>query len=191
MSQSPRILIVDDNRDVLASLRRTLRRCGFDLTCVDNPQEAIRLLGAETYDLLLSDIDMPAISGHEVMAQAVALQPKMVRVFVTGAGSIEAAVRAINEGEVHRFVRKPFDAKGLRELIRDALERKAELDIASEASSRARRRRQLYQQLESEHPGITRFGLDGEGLYVVDTRPLPDLASEIGLAALLDEGETV
>jgi two-component system probable response regulator PhcQ len=186
MSATKRLLIVDDNRDVLASLRRTLRRCNFDLTCVDNPQEAVRLMGEETYDLLLSDLDMPVMSGHEVMAHAVALQPKMVRVFVTGAGSIDAAVRAINEGEVHRFVRKPFDAVGLRELIRDALDRKVELDIASEASARARRRRQLYQQLESEHPGITRFGLDADGLYVVDTHALPDLALAMGLGPLVD-----
>ncbi len=180
-----RVLIVDDNRDVLASLRRTLKRCGFALTCVDNPQEAIDLLGSEPFDLLLSDIDMPGINGHEVMAKAQVLQPTMIRVFVTGAGSMDAAVRAINEGEVHRFVRKPFEAQSLRKLLFEALERKAELDVASEASDRIRRRRKLYRQLEAEHPGITEFSLDEEGCYCVVVAPLTRIADSLGLQAFL------
>lgn len=185
MSSTPKLLIVDDNRDVLASLRRTLRRCDYELSCVSDPLEAVRLMENETFDLLLSDLDMPVMSGHEVMTRAVELQPKMVRVFVTGAGSIDAAVRAINEGEVHRFVRKPFDAQELRNLIGDALERKAELDLASEAGVRARRRKQLYEHLQSEHPGILEFNLDSEGAYVVDTCGLDVVAQSVGLSALL------
>ncbi|MBL4636838.1 MAG: response regulator [Kofleriaceae bacterium] len=182
--EDARVLIVDDNRDVLASIRRTLKRCGFQLTCLDSPQEAIALLKTEQFDLLLSDIDMPVLNGHEVMSEAQKLQPTMIRVFVTGAGSMDAAVRAINEGEVHRFVRKPFEAQGLRNLLKEALERKAELDVASEASDRARRRRSLYRQLEVEHPGITGFSLDEKSYYVVDTSPMQQLAASLGLECL-------
>lgn len=185
MMEDAKVLIVDDNRDVLASIRRTLKRCGFQLTCLDSPQEAIARLKAEPFDLLLSDIDMPVLNGHEVMSEAQRLQPTMIRVFVTGAGSMDAAVRAINEGEVHRFVRKPFEANALRTLLKEALERKAELDVVSEASDRARRRRQLYRQLEVEHPGITGFSLDENSCYVVNTSPLPHLASIAGLTALV------
>lgn len=181
-----KVLIVDDNRDVLASLRRTLRRCDFDLYCVDTPQEAIRLLETEKFEVLLSDIDMPVINGHEVMARALVLQPTMIRVFVTGAGSMDAAVRAINEGEVHRFVRKPFDAENLRKLVTDAIARKAELDMASEAGLRVRRRGQLYDHLESEHPGITSFERDAESRYVVDCATIQTRASSIGLLAFID-----
>lgn len=181
MSDTPRILIVDDNQDVLASLRRTLRRCDFDLTCVDNPRDAIALLEEQHFDLLLSDLDMPLIDGHEVMAKARALQPTMIRVFITGAGSLDAAVRAINEGEVHRFVRKPFEAEGLRQLVRDALDRKFELDMATEAGARARRRRQLHEQLEAEHPGITEVSLSEDGTYVVDLEQIEDVADAMGL----------
>ncbi len=104
----------------------------------------------------------------------------MIRVFVTGAGNLDAAVRAINEGEVHRFVRKPFDANNLRSLVREALDRKEELDIVSEASARARRRRQLYQHLEAEHPGITDLHLEDE-VYIVDSTRVLQSAPTLGL----------
>tara|TARA_R110002096_G_scaffold416429_1_gene618882 strand:+ start:34552 stop:35121 length:570 start_codon:yes stop_codon:yes gene_type:complete len=185
MSGTPRLLIVDDNRDVLASLRRTLRRCAFDLTCIDQPKLAIEALERESFDLMLCDIDMPELNGHDVMAQARELQPAMVRVFVTGAGNMDAAVRAINEGEVHRFVRKPFDANNLRNLIREALERKDELEIVSEASARARRRRQLYDHLEAEHPGITELAFDDSGVHIVDASRIPDVARMLGMEEFL------
>ncbi len=184
MSDQPKILIVDDNKDVLASIRRTLRRCDFELTCIDEPTLAVQRLEEESFDLMLCDIDMPVMNGHEVMAKAYELRPAMVRVFVTGAGNMDAAVRAINEGEVHRFVRKPFDANNLRNLIQEALDRKEELDIASEASARARRRRQLYAQLELEHPGITAVQFDEEGHYEVDVVRALDVVATVGLEAL-------
>lgn len=181
MSEKKRILIVDDNRDVLASIRRTLRRCGFDLTCVHQPSEALTLLSNNEYDLLLSDIDMPGITGHDVMKHANQAQPTMIRVFVTGAGTMDAAVRAINEGEVHRFVRKPFEAEELRDLVREALERKAELDVVAEATTRARHKRNLHEHLEAEHPGITKVNLDADGVYVVEVAGILSAAASIGL----------
>ncbi len=184
-SQTPKILIVDDNRDVLASLRRTLRRCAFDVTCIDQPELAVEALEREKYDLMLCDIDMPVLNGHEVMAKAHELQPAMIRVFVTGAGNMDAAVRAINEGEVHRFVRKPFDANNLRNMVREALERKEELEIVSEASARARRRRQLYESLEAEHPGITDVSFDPNGVHVVDATRVGEVARTLGLEMFL------
>ncbi|MCP4449790.1 MAG: response regulator [Myxococcales bacterium] len=185
MSHTPKLLLVDDNRDILASLRRTLRRCGFELTCIDLPALAIEALERETFDLMLCDIDMPVLNGHEVMSKARELQPAMVRVFVTGAGNMDAAVRAINEGEVHRFVRKPFDANNLRNMIREALDRKDEIELVAEASTRVRRRRQLYEQLEAEHPGITEVSFDSEGAYEVDTARARDVAGPLGFGAFV------
>jgi DNA-binding NtrC family response regulator len=179
------ILIVDDDQHILDSLRRTLAREEFDLTCVNDPQSAIDLMSQKSFDLLLSDIDMPGISGHEVMKTANRLQPKMIRVFVTGRSGMETAVRAINEGEVHRFVRKPFQAEDLRELVRAALDRKAELDLVSEASSRTHRRSQLFEQLEIEHPGITKVSLDENGVYVVKTEAISQVAESVGLTRML------
>jgi two-component system, probable response regulator PhcQ len=176
MTQKPRILMVDDEPDILAGLRRTLRPCGFDLTCTSDPRVAIDLLGTETFDIVISDIDMPGIDGHALMERARALQPTMIRIFLTATASMGAAVRAINEGEVHRFVPKPFEAGELRRLLQEALDRKSELDIASEASTRAGKRQQLHSQLEAEHPGITKVVVDERGVYVVDMDSIEELA---------------
>ena len=177
--------MVDDEPLLLESLRRTLKRGNYELTSTSDPQVAISLLETAEFDLLLSDIDMPGCDGHELMAHARKLQPSTVRVFLTGSGNLDAAVRAINEGEVHRFVRKPYDASALRKTIAEAVARKEDLRRMSEASARAGERQQLYAQLEAEHPGITSFEIDSEGRYEIATESQAGVAKAMGLESLL------
>lgn len=179
------ILVVDDNPEVVKGILRLLRREPYELVSTTDPREALELLAARAFDLLLSDVDMPFLSGHEVTRRAREISPHTVRVLVTGTGTLDAAVRAINEGEVHRFVRKPFEADELREVVAEALARKAELDLVAEADQRARRRRLLFGELEVEHPGITTVERDENGAYVVDTERARDAAHRLGLGPFL------
>lgn len=182
MNQNAKILIVDDMPEILESLRRTLNLGDYDLTCIDDPEQAIGLLHNQSFDVLLSDVDMPEVDGHVVMQYARTLQPSMIRIFLTGSGEMAAAVKAINEGEVHRFVRKPYRPEELRSVVAEALERKEELDRVSAVSARAQRKRQLYAQLEVEHPGITEIMLLEGGVYVVGTDTIDETARSIGMS---------
>jgi DNA-binding NtrC family response regulator len=185
MAAQHTVLVVDDEIDVRDAICRVIRSPGYRILRTCDPREAIEILAREDVDVLLSDIDMPGMSGHELMRAARRSRPGAVRVFITGAGTMEAAVRAINEGEVHRFVVKPYEPPALRQLLVEALARKAELAQVSRAALRSERRRVLMAQLEAEHPGISRFQRTAGGAYRVDLQQAQRVARQVGLGALL------
>lgn len=161
------LLLVDDQRDVLDAMRRVLARDRYRVLHTTRPSEAVQLLMNEDLDVIVSDIEMPEMSGLELMAVARDLRPDATRIIVTGAGTAEAVTRAINEGEVHRFVHKPYEPVILRTIVAEAIARRQELARASLASRTAQRRGRLFDQLEQEQPGITAVDRDSDGAYVL------------------------
>jgi DNA-binding NtrC family response regulator len=176
------VLLVDDDEDILAALRRSLRRAGARIETTSSPHEAVRKLEAMPVDLIISDVDMPLMNGHELMREARARRPEAVRVLLTGSATTASAVRAINEGEVHRFLEKPFDPVALRALVAEALERKEELAERTRASVAVERRHLLLAALEREHAGITGVDRDADGVYVLDAARALPLADALGLS---------
>lgn len=165
------LLLVDDEQEILDTLRRTLRREGYRILCTTSAEEALRILAEETVDVLVSDIDMPEMTGIELIARVRRDHPGVVRMLLTGAASLESAITAINDGEVHRYLTKPWSRAELRTTIRQAFDRLQELRRAAEADRCARAREQLLSELELEHPGIRSLELD-DGVYVLDERRL-------------------
>ena len=104
---APRILIVDDEPEILKVLKRALRSEGFDVVDTTSPAEALKLLADEEWDLLISDIDMPIINGYELVKRARELRPETVRILITGAGTMEGAIR-----ETDSNVMSSMDALG-------------------------------------------------------------------------------
>lgn len=107
------ILICDDDPDIRASLRRTLR--GHDVAEAGSPHEAIELLKCHAFDAVLSDYALGAEQDGLDLLQHVRLgYPQVVRFLVTGNKDLDVAVRAVNEGAVHRYFGKPWDDEKLR-----------------------------------------------------------------------------
>ena len=179
------ILVVDDHKDILMSIERTIRNPSYRIVSKTDPLEAVQVLEQQAVDVVISDVDMPDMNGHEVMAEARRVRPTAVRILLTGGATLESALRAINEGEVHRYIRKPFDAKQLRQVVAQGIQRKEELARASEAGHRVYSREKLLAQLEAEHPGITKVARDDAGAYVFDAEHSKRMASALGLAPLL------
>jgi FixJ family two-component response regulator len=117
------VLLVDDEPEILEALRRTLRAEGYRLLTATGPAEARAHIAAGPVDLVLSDVHMPGSSGVDLMIELKRTRPRVARVLLTGVATFDSAVTAINDGAVHRFVTKPWDDKGLRESLRDALAR--------------------------------------------------------------------
>lgn len=167
------ILAVDDDLDILAALRRALaalpQTLGHSaaLTTVADPYAALELLANQRFDVLISDVDMPGMNGHELMREVRARRPDVVRILLTGRATLESAMRAINEGEVHRFLAKPFEAAELRSVVQGAIDRRAVLARASDAALRAERQRGLVERMDAEFPGLSRVVRDDDGTYVV------------------------
>jgi two-component system, probable response regulator PhcQ len=161
------ILAIDDDPEILSSLRRALTGIGCPVLTTEDADQVFAILQDQPIDLLISDIDMPAMNGLELIRRVRTLHPDVVRILLTGHGTYDAARRAINEGEVHRFLSKPFDPADLRRTVKDGLLRRQELARRSRSGVEADRRRALHAQLETEHPGITRLKRDPTGAYVV------------------------
>ena len=107
------ILICDDDPDIRAAMRRTLR--GYLVTETTSPKEAIEALKTGTFDAIVSDFSLEADrDGLDLLQHVRVSYPEMIRFLVTGNREIEVAARAINEGSVHRFFSKPWDDEKLR-----------------------------------------------------------------------------
>ncbi len=163
------ILAVDDDPDILTALRRALTPLGIPLILTEDPTEVLAILAEQPIGVLISDIDMPQMTGLELMAQVRVAHPEVVRILLTGRTTFDTAMTAINEGEVHRYLNKPFEPADLRKMVQEAMERSADLARASRSGVTAARKRKLYDQLETEHPGLTKFVRDPEGVYLVST----------------------
>ena len=112
------ILIVDDEEQVVESLKRTLRHENYEVITCTSPLEAMRRLDAGGVDILLSDIDMPEMTGLELIASTRTKHPQVARILLTGDSTLESALAAINDGAVHKYLTKPWRSKELRESLR-------------------------------------------------------------------------
>lgn len=107
MPQCAKILFVDDEGAVLDSLRRNLGRC-YDLETAVGPQAGLRRLEtAGPFAVIVSDLRMPGMDGVAFLAKARELAPEAVAVMLTGHGDLDAAMAAVNEGHIFRFLTKP------------------------------------------------------------------------------------
>ncbi len=180
------IMCVDDERDVLRTVARTLRADGVEVLAYDDPRRALELLLTDRHvDVIVSDIEMPLMNGLELLGRARDLRPTAARVVLSGVSSIDAAVRAINDGAVHRFVRKPFDPDDLRKVVGEAFE---QARAASDAAIVLHGRRALSAwraRMKEDCPQLLEMTLDETGAYVVDADAAEAIAPIVGLEHLV------
>lgn len=119
MTAPIKILFVDDEQLILSALRRALRREGFELYFTADPNAAARLVGEHQIDIVVSDYMMPELSGVEVLALVGRLHHNTARIMMTGQADRDATIRAINEGNIQRFIEKPWDDGELKRILHD------------------------------------------------------------------------
>jgi response regulator RpfG family c-di-GMP phosphodiesterase len=119
------ILCVDDEPNILSSLRRLFRAKGFQIRVAESGQAGLALLETEAVDLVISDMRMPEMDGAQFLAQVRVRWPDTVRLLLTGYSDITSIIDAINRGEIYRYITKPWDDNDIVLIVRQALERKA------------------------------------------------------------------
>jgi DNA-binding NtrC family response regulator len=117
------ILIVDDEAKVIASLKRILRTEPYQVYSAENALKAMEVLNAHPIEVVISDERMPGILGSEFLSVVARRFPNVVRIMLTGHASLDTAMKAINEGEIFRFLRKPCNDSDLKLALRDAIEK--------------------------------------------------------------------
>jgi DNA-binding NtrC family response regulator len=116
-----RILFVDDEERILRSLAMQFRR-QYELLTESDPRRALERLKSETVHIIVSDQRMPQISGAELLAQARQIAPDTLRILLTGYSDLDAAVEALNDGGIFRYLTKPWDQQEMAFTLRQAAE---------------------------------------------------------------------
>lgn len=138
-----KILVVDDELIVRNFLAETLRRKKFDVTIAEDGKKAIALCQEHTYDLVITDMKMPHVTGIEVLKKVKELSPRTVVIVVTAFGSIENAVDAMRHGAFN-YLLKPFSA--------DTIE--AVIEKANEHVGLVEENNYLRQEISTNRPGL-------------------------------------
>ncbi|MDB4957381.1 MAG: putative two-component response regulator [Myxococcales bacterium] len=177
------IVCVDDDDSMLAAVARCLRRePTFDVRATTSAKDALAWVASEQVAVLVSDYEMPEMTGAQLAGQAKRMRPETVRILLTGKKTLETALDGINQGEVFRFINKPFEDKALRAAVMQGVERHGELLALSGDRQRRERREALRTALESEYPGISEVKREGTVLQVT-ADPWSE-AKAMGLAGL-------
>lgn len=126
MTEKPayRILVVDDEGSILKALERLLRHAGHQVEKAGSGAAGLSILEAAdaAFDLIISDQRMPEMQGAEFLEKAKALAPDAGRILLTGYSDFDALVDAVNKGEIHRYMSKPWNDEELLLTIRQTIE---------------------------------------------------------------------
>lgn len=132
-----RILVVDDEQGLCAGLREALQREGYVVDARTDALEAAKLIDSQLYNLIISDIKMPGLTGLELLNRLREKNRDTLFILMTAYGSVENAVEAIKQG-AYDYLPKPIDMKRLRVLVEKALELQAVMAENQELRSRLR-----------------------------------------------------
>jgi DNA-binding NtrC family response regulator len=142
------VLVVDDEEYVRTGVTRVLRDSGYTVLDAESGEEALLKLVDQRVQVLISDNNMPGMSGLELFKEVRRQHPQVLRIMLTGDADPDLAVRSINEAEVYRFIRKPWNNSDLRTIMH----------FAFETVRLEREKRQLLAQVRDERVAVLRRG---------------------------------
>lgn len=174
-----RILLLDDEVNVLNALQRTLRQYfrpeDVQVETFSDPEKALLRSGEVDFDVAISDYRMPAINGVDFLRTLKGLQPDTVRLVLSASTEFGPVLEAINQAEVFRYIPKPWHAEELKRTIELAFARhdQAAEDrrLANEMrsmSSNLTPEEEALRRLEAEEPGITKVNWAADGSVQLD-----------------------
>ncbi len=114
------VLAIDDEQIVRISCERILRGAGYDIDTSADGKNALKMIEAKKYDVILTDLKMPGMDGLEVMSEIKKRLPGTKVIIVTGYSTVDTAARAMKMG-AHSYIEKPFSPESLVAAIQDAL----------------------------------------------------------------------
>ena len=167
-TSSATILLVDDEPQVTDALKRALRRQPYAFLTAVSAAAAQTLLERHHIDVVISDEQMPGMSGSQFLASVREQYPHTIRIILSGQASLEAAVRAINEGEVYRFFLKPCNPTDLMFTVQQALAHKRLEEQSRRLLREFQRQADTLKRIESVNPGLLRLETDEGGAVLVD-----------------------
>ncbi|MCP3098760.1 response regulator [Myxococcus sp. K15C18031901] len=120
-----RLLLVDDEENILKSIRRVLRRGDWDIETATDAEQALRTVEAFRPEVVISDFRMPGMNGVEFLTRVKQQEPRAQRIMLTGQADQQAIEEAINRSEIFRFISKPWNDSHLVLTVKSAFEQYA------------------------------------------------------------------
>ncbi|MBD8095929.1 response regulator [Pseudomonas fluorescens] len=122
LATKPAVLLVDDEESILNSLRRLLRSQPYDVVLATSGAQALEIMATRPIDLVMSDARMPGMDGATLLAEVHRLYPGARRILLTGYADLTTIVKAINDGQIHRYISKPWNDEELQLILQQTLE---------------------------------------------------------------------
>src|SRR3954471_17431806 len=164
-----KLLLVDDEPNLTSALVRSLDRRQFEIFTADSAQQGLMILAGNDIDVIVSDERMPGMTGSQFLSEVRKQWPNTIRMILSGQADLEAAVRAINEGEVYRFLLKPCHPKELEMTILQGLQHKKLVAQSRKLLQEHQKTMNLLETLEKDNPGITKVEMDEDGVIDMES----------------------
>ena len=162
------ILLVDDSKWILKALRRVFKPEGYKIHTAESANEAFVILKSEPIDLLITDQNMPGVSGNDLLRMTQEQFPEIIRIMITGLTDIKVAQEAINSGKIFKFFNKPWDDFELLLAVRQSLYQKRLKEENKQLKLTVDSQTELLKKLENEHPGITSKNVGPDGALIIE-----------------------
>ncbi len=169
-----KIQLVDDEPNILSSLRRLLKPQGWEVHTYDNVESALGGLLEHNYAAIVSDYQMPTADGVTYLQFAKQRQPDAMRLVLSAHGDRTSMIKAINQAEVYRYLSKPWNDYEVVAAIKSAIDlyqlkvenRQLQNEVDTQKAMLRAREQELL-RLEAENPGITRVQRDADGSVLI------------------------
>lgn len=121
MNKEATLLFVDDEENILSSLKRLMRRTPYECHFANSGANALKLLEKEAIDVIVSDMKMPGMTGAELLSEVAERYPETMRIVLSGYAEQATIMEAINAGRIWGFIHKPWSDADLKQIIEHAV----------------------------------------------------------------------
>ncbi len=174
-----RILLLDDEQNVLLALQRSLKNIAKEwdmkIELFHAPKDALQRLSDTAFDFIISDYHMPEMNGIQFLSIAKEMQPDAIRLMLSASAEFKTILSAINDAEVFRYIAKPWNQEELLETIQLARARRQQIVEDHQLADELRVQRgmmtpqeQEIKRLEETEPGITKVKWGPDGSVLLD-----------------------
>lgn len=168
------VLFVDDEQAILDALVRTTRGLSLEVKTATSGEQALALLQDQQFDIIVSDKNMPGMSGNELLQKVAEISPETVRIMLTAFTDIDDILYAINAGKIWCYMKKPWDNTELKMALKQALEYSA---LLSERSLLRRTLEQVNQYKKRSFMGFIGSSVPMQMVYSSIENAAPSQAS--------------
>ncbi len=167
LKEKYRVLFVDDEPNVLKSLKRVFHQENYEIVLAANGEEALELLSHTPCQLMVTDYKMPRMTGAELLRLVKQRHPEIIRIMLTGQADTEAVMSAVKEGAVYKFILKPWNDDDLRVTVALALEQfdlKQENERLKQSNDKKNQELNMLSKLAVTHRSQLAIMLNKKGL---------------------------